>query len=290
MDYNNLLIENPYLEQRGIMNHLDHADSPELWEKNTQQIGRGWYYSKCSIEYNFNELGYRMMPMSNINWNNYIVFFGCSYTVGVGLALEQTFAYRVSNTLNCDYINASIGGSSPDFVVNNFVHFMSRVEKFPQAVIINWPSIERTFYWNDFYFPHFKIPNDITTSSLFKRREQWNQSYGEFVQNSDHIDRRMQFLRETVQLICKTNSITLCECSSYQTEESTWHSMRDISAAILVHEQHVRDDLSLKSQWDILHRRWARDIKLYDDGWIVAHPGFDHQDWMTEHILSTLSK
>lgn len=281
-----ILIPNPDTSHRGNLDFLTHADPVELWQKNIRKIGKEWHYRNHRISYKFNTLGYRMPELDKIDYDNYIIFFGCSNTVGIGLEIEHTFSYMIANKLNCEYINAAVGGSSPDFVINNLVYFLNRTPARPRAVIINWPTIERTFYWNNQKDAEFKIPSDISTFDLKIRNQTWTDSYLEFLDNQYHINRRMQFLRETAQLLCSGRNIILCEFSTYQTQ--LHEAMMDLPEPILVQPDSIRDDdRDPIGSDDILHQRWARDIKIIN-GNIVAHPGWDHQEWVTDMVVSKI--
>lgn len=287
MNYDGILITTPFTEQYGSHAFLEHADPQDMFEKNLALAGKKWYYADNPITYNFNSSGYRMCEFCDVDYDNYIIFFGCSNTVGIGLELEQTYSYKIAQELGCSYINAGIGGASPDFVVNNFVHFMSRVDKLPRAVIINWPIAERTFYWGSHNVAEFKIPSDVTTRGLFKKvRYPWEDSYKEFLLNPAHIERRMQFLRETVKVICKANNIILQEFTTYQTKYR--RVMRDVKRAPLCDDKNILFNTPIQEQVDILHLRWARDIKVYEDDDITAHPGHDHQRWVKNLIVKNI--
>lgn len=64
-----------------------------------------WYYNNKKIYYKHNEYGYRSDNLSDINDNDYILTFGCSYSYGVGLFYEDTYSYKLANELNLKNIN-----------------------------------------------------------------------------------------------------------------------------------------------------------------------------------------
>lgn len=90
------------------------SDSKELFFENIAKnrqglIDNGWLPNK-EIKYTFNSHGFRCGEFSESSQS--ILFLGCSYTIGIGLNLENTFSYIVSNKLNLNLVNLGIGGSS----------------------------------------------------------------------------------------------------------------------------------------------------------------------------------
>jgi DNA polymerase III alpha subunit len=54
------------------------------------------------------------IKIEDIDLNNYILFIGCSHTEGIGLELQTTYPYLVSEELKCDYYNLGLGGTGID--------------------------------------------------------------------------------------------------------------------------------------------------------------------------------
>jgi hypothetical protein len=104
-----------------------------------------WYYRHNKILYNYNSLAHRSIEPTQLS-NNYILFTGCSFTEGVGLGVEQTFANIVANKLNIDYYNAGKGGSGPDFLALSLIALLTKLKNNkPKAIVIQWPSMYRFF-------------------------------------------------------------------------------------------------------------------------------------------------
>ena len=80
-------------------------DSEENLHINLASQPNDWYYRNKTITYQYNEYGHRCKSIHDIDLDNYILFAGCSHTEGVGLELETTFPYLVSNQLGNDYYN-----------------------------------------------------------------------------------------------------------------------------------------------------------------------------------------
>lgn len=55
--------------------------------------------------YTVNSQGYRCPEFDAIDWENSIIFFGCSHVFGIGLLDHETVANQLSLILNCPVIN-----------------------------------------------------------------------------------------------------------------------------------------------------------------------------------------
>jgi hypothetical protein len=69
------------------------------------------YYLDNPIEYSFNNQGFRTPDDFNSSEEGN-VFLGCSFTMGIGLHLEDTWSYKLNQTLGGKFWNLSLGGSS----------------------------------------------------------------------------------------------------------------------------------------------------------------------------------
>lgn len=115
------------------------SDSKELFFENIAKnrqglIENGWFPPK-SIEYKFNSYGFRCKEFSEGAQS--ILFLGCSYTVGIGLNLEDTFSHIVSNKINLDLINLGIGGSSADTAFRLGSYWIPKIKP---KVVVHLPS------------------------------------------------------------------------------------------------------------------------------------------------------
>lgn len=84
-----------------ITKFLKYVDSEEVFDKNMSDPEKkrllelnNW--TKDSITYHINEHGFRSGKFQE----NGIVFLGCSFTHGLGLALEDTWVYKVAQEFN----------------------------------------------------------------------------------------------------------------------------------------------------------------------------------------------
>lgn len=124
-------------------------DSKKLYETNLNIKPDDWYYRTKTINYFHNKLGHRCKNLSEVDLNNYILFLGCSHTEGVGNALEDTYPYIVSNQLNCDYYNLSIGGTGLDTMMHNLNVWMNKIKQKPKYIIWQWPEETRFLSFNE---------------------------------------------------------------------------------------------------------------------------------------------
>ena len=253
-----------------------HTDSEESYNTNLKAYGNDWHYAHHSVTYKFNSLGYRMKQLEDVDYDNYYAFFGCSFTVGIGLNLEDTFVYKISQRANVDYINAGMGGSSVDFVYYNFVNLMTMAPKKPKMVFINWPSIYRTFYWNDYTKTQFMLPSIIVDSH-------WKRTYEDFIVMDHQVYNRFDIIRASIELICKLANISLFEMSTYQDIENKEFISR--SPGIIT-------DLPLSQARfeypEYLHINRARDITRHKNG-TTSHPGFMHQDAIVDKFFEVIT-
>jgi hypothetical protein len=270
------LISSPHTNYISAEFSFAHTDSEEIFNVNTKKYGKDWYYTNNPINYKFNNLGYRMKELEDVDYDNYFAFFGCSYTVGSGLKLEDTFVYKISQIANVDYINAAIGGSSVDFVYYNFIRLMYNAPKKPKVVFINWPCVYRSFYWEN-ESPTFMLPN-------FKKNSQyWGKAYRDFLAMDSQVFNRFDIIRTSVKLICDLANIPLFEMSTWQdlAGDSFGDKYPDIITDIPLALS--GDDTDVK----ILHLDRARDI-IKVKNFIISHPGILHHDGITKRFFEVM--
>jgi hypothetical protein len=242
-----------------------HTDSEEAFKLNLKKYGSDWYYAKNPITYKFNRLGYRMKQLEDVDYDNYYAFFGCSFTAGFGLRLEDTYVYKIAKQAGVDYVNASMGGSSVDFVYYNFINLMNKAPNKPKAVIINWPSVYRMFYWTDEIHTQFMLPNLIDDGH-------WKRSYQDFIVMDHQVFNRFDIIRTTIQVICKLANVPLFEMSTYQdvVNDTFGEKYPDIISDLPMSQGIFENSLCL-------HFNRARDISSIKNV-DTSHPGFLHQE------------
>ena len=111
------------------------SDHSGLFAQNLLTKPDDWYYRHNEITYSYNDHGHRCKNVKDLNFNNYILFVGCSHSEGVGNKLEDTHPYLVSKELGMDYYNLSLGGSSGETMRHNLTVWLT---KFPAPKYIVW--------------------------------------------------------------------------------------------------------------------------------------------------------
>jgi len=110
-------------------------DSEERYEENLKN-----YISKLRLQkfnwidstftYKFNSHGFRCDEFTE---DPGVMFLGCSHTCGIGLPIENTWAYLVSQQLNLKMINLGIGGSGLDTAFRLANHYIPQLK--PKVLI-----------------------------------------------------------------------------------------------------------------------------------------------------------
>jgi hypothetical protein len=119
------------------------SDDLETFNKNLISQPTDWYYANNPIAYQRNRFGHRCKNIEDIDLNNYFLAVGCSITEGIGLHVEDTYPYILSQELNCDYYNLGLGGTGIDVVAYNLLTWLGKVEQKPKFIIIQQPNENR---------------------------------------------------------------------------------------------------------------------------------------------------
>ena len=117
-------------------------DTEELFNSSCYTQPENWIYHSKHITYTFNEYGHRCNSPNIVTQSNYILFSGCSHTMGVGLALEDTYPYLLSQKLNLPYYNLAVGGSGRDVLSYNLNSFLSKFSP-PVLMVVQLPEVGR---------------------------------------------------------------------------------------------------------------------------------------------------
>jgi hypothetical protein len=248
-----------------MSNQFAGPDSLSLYNKNCKIFGPNWYYYSNPITYRWNSKKFRMnKEIEKVDWNNYIYFSGCSYTVGAGVELERSFPYLAAQQLSIDYVNTAISGASVELVLQNTVEFLKECNKYPKAAIINWPEIFRTSWWENNGEVGLYMPKEYSGN--------WVSSYKQFLKNNTHIRKRFQFIRNTVVLIFKLANVPILEVSTaLGFSSSSDEIFNGIISLPSFHDHTVKDN---PKKFSTMHYNWARDFGFHDGG----HPGWLHHE------------
>jgi len=91
----------------------------------------------------YNRFGHRCKDIADLDFDNYVLFAGCSHTEGVGVTLKQSFPYKVAKKLKCDYYNLGVGGGGIDAVEHNLLAWFTLYDKPPKYIFCEWPDHAR---------------------------------------------------------------------------------------------------------------------------------------------------
>jgi hypothetical protein len=99
-------------------------------------------YVRHNVIYNYNNFGHRCSDIGNIDFNNYILFAGCSHTLGEGLQLENSYPYITAKLLNCDYYNLGLNSSGFDIMFYNITTWLNLYPR-PKLLVLQYPDLSR---------------------------------------------------------------------------------------------------------------------------------------------------
>lgn len=204
-------------------NKFSSHDSPTLFEKNLQTQTDDWHYRSKEVTYKSNANGYRADEWDSIDWKNAVVVFGCSCTVGVGLAEDETVTEQLSKILNRPVVNMGVSASSMQFSFINSTLLSKHFPK-PYAVVNLWTNIDR--------FTIFK-------NQLIDHAGPWDDTaiYKEYASNTYHSMTEARYIsiasKELWKNRCKYYSASFFDQTAHYTE-SDWVEI-DNQARDLVH-------------------------------------------------------
>lgn len=87
-------------------------------------------------------LGHRCKNIDDINFDNYILFAGCSHTLGEGLQYQDSYPYITSQLLNCSYYNLGLSSAGFDVLFYNVSTWLNYFPR-PKLVVLQYPDISR---------------------------------------------------------------------------------------------------------------------------------------------------
>lgn len=140
--YSNNLIGEDQLSNREFCG----SDNPGTFKENLKTKPDNWIYRTKKIEYNWNSYGHRSKELTEVVSDDYILFVGCSVTVGVGIALEDSFAYKLAQHLKMPYYNLGVAATGYDVITHNLNTFLTLQIKKPKIIVIQEP------FWNRFFW------------------------------------------------------------------------------------------------------------------------------------------
>lgn len=203
------------------------TDQETLFEKNLKNSNDDWVYRKKKIYYNFNSDGYRCPEWQDINWLDSIVLIGCSYTLGVGLADEDTVSSQLQKITGHPTVNLGVGSSSNHLMLFNSLRLIDQ-RIHPKAVIVLYSDVSRfTHISKDYAIRHYgnwiypthahHLPESKLTMPTYSKHDldfytQWLQDY-----NSDVYG---EMAARSVENAWKSAGVKFVGCSAYNGQMS----------------------------------------------------------------------
>lgn len=95
-----------------------------------------------SVTYCLNRDLYRTLEWDQYSLNHTVWLFGCSYAMGMGVALEHTTANHLEVGVGLPVVNFAQGGSSIRSQVDLLIMILNQGYK-PQRIAVVWPDTQR---------------------------------------------------------------------------------------------------------------------------------------------------
>jgi hypothetical protein len=144
-----MLINYPYLERRFNKSHFwCPCDTKENYKE--EHNGEKNLYKPGDFMYTYNSLGFRCDDFNSPSDIN-ILFLGCSFTEGIGLPAEETWAYKLLSIIrketnkNIAYWNLALGGTGIDTQAN-LLYWFSKTKKIDYVFSLV-PDLNRREYY-----------------------------------------------------------------------------------------------------------------------------------------------
>jgi hypothetical protein len=227
------------------------SDTAERFIANLKLQPEDWYYRNNPISYSRNKNGHRCKDIEDIDLDNYILFSGCSHTEGIGLRLEDSYAYLLSNKLNMDYYNLAVGGTGTDAVNYNIATWFAKVKKPPKLVIVQWPHHVRAttrFFEN----PHNYIPEPWYNYGIWSSRDTNNKKHkeiGNFLVSGEDIG-----YFKSLRILAKTLVHNIAQCpiievtTDYDELNTGEHQLIQVDQARDISPSMPRGHMGIKSE------------------------------------------
>lgn len=211
------------------------TDSEELYKQNIKEPKYREQLDKLgfddtSITYEFNSEGFRSDKFNLETERDSIVFLGCSLTVGIGIPLEDTWAYKVAKSLGLRCYNLGVGGTSADGCFRLANHWLPILK--PKYVCMLTPAMGRMelIDENNIYafLPLHLVPNDEMRKNLQRVTDivldedekkqltssQINSFYTLWATNKLNIELNLKKNQLAIRRICDENNIKIFDLTT----------------------------------------------------------------------------
>lgn len=134
-----------YSDEFRDMSFSRSRDNETHFQNNLKKLGPNWYYAKHPISYKRNNLGHRTKEVNDLDFDNYILCAGCSYTEGIALEADLRYSQILAQLLHTDVYNMGIGGTGNDITLHNLMSWLLKFDKKPKLIVIQWTESTRFF-------------------------------------------------------------------------------------------------------------------------------------------------
>ena len=244
------------------------TDNKEDFAINCKRLPESWVYKNIPISYKFNSNGLRMNKDLDDVADDYIVGFGCSHTVGVGVNLTDTWIHTLADDLKMDYINNGVSGGSIKLCAINFFNMLSSKKTLPKIAVFAWPSSVRYCFYEDGEFV-FYLPRFITDDKKFQYH---TKTYNNMLL-TNVLTTEALFYRNMIKTVCDRLDIKYAEFTFDNTDE-----LKNYGIPVIYVEPSEKD----------VNEDHARDVRDKSNGSLFSHPGKRLHRLAKEEILKQL--
>ena len=142
-----------YKNLAGTTQQWSGTDTRRVWNKHqsnpeTRERLKSLGWTEDSVSYRFNSHGFRSDEFEGDG----VMFLGCSFTMGIGMPWENTWAYQVAKGLDTKCWNLGIGGGSHDTCFRNAQEWIPQLK--PSRVFLLSPPPNRIELISEAYPPN----------------------------------------------------------------------------------------------------------------------------------------
>jgi hypothetical protein len=179
----------------------------------------GWDHPGA-ITYKFNSHGFRA---DEFDGGPYLLALGCSYTVGIGLPVESTWAYQTAQALNLKCANLAWGGYSADTCYRLAEYWVNELK--PDYVCMLVPPQHRVELLLEDPNLRFEVFMPQSKSDYFKESDTYLKHW--FLNEENARINQRKNIRAIKQLCTEVN----IPCKIYNAEDFMCRSREEIGYA-----------------------------------------------------------
>lgn len=143
------------------------GDSADMFAERAPTQSPDWLYHTKKFTYKFNDLGHRTKRLSELDFDNYVLYVGCSHTMGVGLEEETIYPHLLSKELGMDYYNLALPATGIDVLEYNLLTWISTTKKQPKLIVVQWPDHSR-------YIEYDPIHNHLMERGTWMKEDRYS--------------------------------------------------------------------------------------------------------------------